>query len=1045
MFWPSLRRGAAAVCLVGFLLLTVAAAQAPSDEALAPGGEERVITVEARQSVLNDLLAQVDQARVSGNLVGAAHLLNRVARLKFRLSAKEESLRFYREARDLLQQSPDPIVMAENLNGTARVLTDQEQCRAARQFTNRALSLSRDNGLVGTEADTLLTQSFCERRKDVALALATAKRSLELWQSITHQWGIAYAYQVIGEFQLTMNLLPEATESLEISRLSWRQLDLPVDEAESIIYLGFIEYRKGAWQNTIHRMVEAQGLLDTRAEPFKMGQITATLGEALLESGLAEDAIPRFQQTADYYRLANSTEGDITAQWDLGRAYLALDQLPDALTNLNSALNGADQNQLKTWSARSHEYLGRAYAAKDDQANALQHYRLATTAYEQAHLSMEFGRTTVLIGQVYQAQGAPDQARKKYLQALEIFNKLSDKLNVSAILYVMGTLELEQSRLDLAQEYLRRSLGDTESLRRNSTSADLTAAFSATVYERYEKYAECLMRQDQANPNAGYAARAFEISEKGRGRSLAELLRGTAASLVPGLDPELGARERVVWQLLNANANQQIALLGLRSYSNEELKRLKLEQTRLENEHRQATETIRQHYPSYGELTQPTGLTLQQIQDQVITDDQTVLLEYSLGDEKSYVWAVTRDGFASYELPEGDQINEVASRLSERVSSGAGANSESELEAARQELTRMILAPVAAELNKRRIIVVADRALNYISFQSLPDPSNPEQPLVDQYEVINAASASVLGALHHEAQARRPASKLIAAFGDPVFSANYAQAQRDGAGEDQPALNSLEADRGKHALRDIEFNDGKLDPGKVQPLFYARRELANLRSLAGSSDVLIASEFSANREQLLKTDLSQYAILHFATHGFLDPKQPENSGILLSTVDREGKTQNGFVGLQDIYSLRAPVDLVVLSACQTGLGKNVRGEGLIGLTRGFMYAGASTVIASLWKVDDKVTAELMKQFYANMLQNGMPPAKALQEAQITIRKKPQWHSPYYWAAFTIQGEFREPIRFTRPTGSHGLSRRLAVTAVILTLLSGASWWFRRNS
>ncbi len=191
----------------------------------------------------------------------------------------------------------------------------------------------------------------------------------------------------------------------------------------------------------------------------------------------------------------------------------------------------------------------------------------------------------------------------------------------------------------------------------------------------------------------------------------------------------------------------------------------------------------------------------------------------------------------------------------------------------------------------------------------------------------------------------------------------------------------------------------------------------------------MAAEFDANRARLLGADLTGYAILHFATHGLLDPRRPENSGLVLSTVDREGRAQEGFVGLQDIYGLRAPVNLVVLSACRTGLGKDVRGEGLLGLTRGFMYAGASGVVASLWKVNDEATSVLMKQFYANMLREGMPPAAALREAQNSIRQRPEWRAPYYWAGFTLQGESRPIVRPARGAASPYLEGRRGRGAV----------------
>ena len=207
-------------------------------------------------------------------------------------------------------------------------------------------------------------------------------------------------------------------------------------------------------------------------------------------------------------------------------------------------------------------------------------------------------------------------------------------------------------------------------------------------------------------------------------------------------------------------------------------------------------------------------------------------------------------------------------------------------------------------------------------------------------------------------------------------------------------------------------------------------------------DSLIAADFDATRDKLQQTDLRQYRVLHFATHGLLNEKHPESSGLVMSLMSREGKAQQGFVSLSDIYNLRAPVDLVVLSACRTALGKDVRGEGLIGLTRGFMYAGASSVAASLWKVDDEATAELMKLFYANMLQKEMPPAAALRAAQNEIRQRPEWSAPYYWAAFTLQGEYRQVIK---PAKSWSRAQQATLGAgALLALLAGAAWLWRRR-
>jgi len=323
----------------------------------------------------------------------------------------------------------------------------------------------------------------------------------------------------------------------------------------------------------------------------------------------------------------------------------------------------------------------------------------------------------------------------------------------------------------------------------------------------------------------------------------------------------------------------------------------------------------------------------------------------------------------------------------------------------------------------------------------LLNSSANNEPLIANYEIVNVPSASILGQLRQEKQQRRPGMKVLAAFGDPVFASNYAQYKNSSAGEFVAA--DTEIPTWQHAWRDIEVEGDKFDPNSIQPLLYTKRELKNLTEIAGAQSRVV-SGFEASRKTLDNLDLSQYSILHFATHGLLDPKRPEHSGFFLSMVDQSGRPQDGFITMQDVYRLHAPVDLVVLSACRTGLGKDVRGEGLIGLTRGFMYAGASSVVASLWKVDDEATAELMKQFYTNMLQKGMRPAEALRSAQNTLRQNPEWQSPHFWAGFVLQGEFKEPIRMPAPSGAPRAVQNTVGIAFLLLLLTGIAWGYRRR-
>ena len=193
--------------------------------------------------------------------------------------------------------------------------------------------------------------------------------------------------------------------------------------------------------------------------------------------------------------------------------------------------------------------------------------------------------------------------------------------------------------------------------------------------------------------------------------------------------------------------------------------------------------------------------------------------------------------------------------------------------------------------------------------------------------------------------------------------------------------------------------------GKLPRLSLSRQEAKAIARAVSPSQSLSALDFKASRKAATSPELSKYRIIHFATHGVLDLEHPELSGIVLSMVDEKGQPQDGYLRLHEIYNLSLPAELVVLSACQTGIGKQIKGEGLIALTRGFMYAGAKSVVASLWKVDDAATSELMAEFYKQMFTNKLKPAAALRAAQVKMSHQKRWQSPYYWAGFFLQGEW----------------------------------------
>jgi CHAT domain-containing protein len=454
--------------------------------------------------------------------------------------------------------------------------------------------------------------------------------------------------------------------------------------------------------------------------------------------------------------------------------------------------------------------------------------------------------------------------------------------------------------------------------------------------------------------------------------------------------------------MLNLEAERQMRLFGGKHTEEAALaKRRKIEELLTQLLALEAE--LKAHSPRYAALTQPAPLGLAEIQNSV-TDDETLLLEFSLGEKRSYVWAVTATSFSSYELPPRAKIEAAARRCYELLTArnqfvkfettdekrARVQQADAEYPNAAAALSQMLLGPVATQLDRKRLLVVPDGALEYLPFAALTVPGKTAfVPLIVEHEVTSIPSASTLAVLRRELQERAPAEKVVAVFADPVFDKS----------DERVTANVSRSAGGHHGVP--VPSDGQALPR----LPYTRQEADAILALAPPSERKAALGFEANRAAVMNEDLSKYRIIHFATHSFLDSMHPELSGIALSMLDRQGKPQEGFLRAHEVFNLKLGAELVVLSGCRTGLGKEIKGEGIYGMTRGFMYAGSRRVLVSLCDVQDQATARLMSDFYRGLLGPKRPnTAAALRAAQLAIWREGRWQAPYYWAGFVLQGE-----------------------------------------
>lgn len=917
------------------------------------------------------------------------------------------------------------------------------------------------NQQTAQDADALLVLCEQQNLSDHSLAVQTATQALQIFQALNDVAGMARARMHIGQYQTAQGNLAEAVDAYQAALTYWQQQNNTQQQTITLLELSFIEQRRGNWPAALTYISQAQPFVNEQTDPEQAARIASSFGAIYAENGWPELARGEYERAREYFRTAGPTRPINRMTLLIGRMYLLEQNYQAAATNINEALANLTLDLDK---AQCHEYLGQLHIGLQEYADALENLQTSLAIYEAAHNPVEAARVLALIGQIEEQSGALARARTHYVRALDTFQKVQDRVNESALNFSLGKLELKARNYDSAETYFKRSIETTESLRHAVIGRDLTTAYAATVYDRYEAYIECLIRKHKSDPTHRLDIEALQTSELARSRSLAELLHDSQSIPGNGANAALMKRERELRQAISEKMNLRTGLLveelkkeakpsekekdeATRAHEAEvhkqQLAQIEAGLNEVQRKHAQVVEELRRQDPLRAQITQPTAYTLEQIQHDVLADDQTILVEYLLADEASYAWVVTKQEAKLYELDKGAVINDAADKVYKLIAKRPDADTITDLQQATRKLSGMVLKPLADYPNAQRVIIVADGTLNYVPFQLLPLSADNPEPLIARYEIVNTPSASILGQLRKERRQRRPNTKLLAAFGDPVFASNYAEYRQAGRGDLIASAKTSPIDPWHRAWRDIELTADKPDLFAIQPLLYSKFELQKLSELGGAASY-VARGFAASRETLTKLDLSQFAVLHFATHALLDPKEPESTGFFLSMFDDAGRPQNGFFTTPDVYALRAPVDLVVLSACSTGLGKDVRGEGLIGLTSGFMYAGASSVAASLWKVDDQATAELMEQFYANMLQKNMRPADALRAAQNTLRTSSRWQAPHYWAGFVLQGEYQQKIRIPEPTEAPLKVQYGVGVGLLLMLLAGIGWGFWRR-
>ncbi|MBV9210020.1 MAG: tetratricopeptide repeat protein, partial [Acidobacteria bacterium] len=750
------------------------------------------------------------------------------------------------------------------------------------------------------------------------------------------------------------------------------------DEAITLVNLGLAYNALGEKQRAINHYQQALAILRTHADQ-KIEAITLNnLGRLYDSLGEKQKALEYFGQALPIFQSLGDRHMEAVALTNIGFVYETLDERKITLGYYEYALKALRAAGDRFTEAQTLENMGRVHHSLKEFEKALEYFKQALEIQQAIGDRPSAAITLSDTGQTYDALGQTDKALDYYNRALQLSRAVEDKSVEATVLRRLAIVEERRGQFADARAKMEAALSIIESLRTRVVGQELRASYFSTVQEQFETYISLLMHMHRAEPAKGYDALALQANERARARSMIEMLNEAGANIRQGVAPALLNRERSLQQKLMTLAERQTRLLtenpllrpGDESPAAKTIAQLKAELSNALTGYRQVEAEIRIASPRYAALTQPSPLSLREIQAQTLEPD-SLLLEYSLGDEKSYLWAVTPDSMQSFELPsraaiEGaaEQVLELLTARNLQVKFETPPEKRQRVERADKDylqaatrLSDMLLLPVAEQLGKKRLLIVGDGMLNYIPFAALPMASSaaPEgyQPLIVEHEIVSLPSASTLGVLRRELLGRKTVAKTLAVIADPVFDKTDARVKL-GRSEKNSATRGVDRERGAHLFQTSE--DAPEETPPIQRLPYTRIEADAILSLVPASQSKKALDFDANRATAMSAELGQYRYVHFATHGILDSEYPELSGIVLSLVGRDGAEQDGFLWAHEVFNLRLPVEMVILSGCRTGLGKKIKGEGLVGLTRGFMYAGAARVMVSLWDISDEASA-----------------------------------------------------------------------------------------
>lgn len=965
---------------------------------------------------------------------------------------QEQALVTLRRLLAKARREDDEIMLPIVLSNLGQLYLDLKRPKEALKALEEGLSIAREEGYgpdeleaallngLGNAHHTLGNKETAHEHYQQALAIARELKDTKVESQILYNVGSYYAdtgraadalvaFERYFAILKTTGDLPEQLEALHIINRLHRETNQHEKEFESLQQMlslaqktknrvreGVTLLNLGIYCQNRLRLQEAveyyhRALATSRQPPNPAleGSSLSHLGGVYLELHLDEEALDHYEQALEVlHRAGGARQLEAEIHNSMAHLYAGSDNWEQQMSHLQKSLTLAREARDGRLERNSLLNLAQLYERVGNIGEALQRCKevLAIDSEHQNQLGM--GDALCYMGELLRRIGEAEAAISQCQRALKLARKIHHHGGTVNALCGLARAYCDKGSFNQAAPHFEDAIEIYEAARRDMLSPDWRTARSSIGHHVYLDYIRLLVEQNEF-------ARALFFAERRKARVFLDLLAETRADVYQGIDPAARHKQEALASELRNLHEQVTAQLQMPEAIRDVdlVASLEARQREAELAYQINEAEIRRSNPRYTSIVAPEVWEVKRLHDELL-DEKTVLMEYVLDEPKSWLFAVSKSELKVFTLPSKEKIEAKADQLYEAIK-----NREDFISVA-LDLYEALIKPAEEFILDKRLLIVPDEKLHFIPFATLlTEPIHPGHPirladlpyLIRRNAIAYAPSASVAGFLESDRRQRSHTwqQELIAfAFSESLIVRKGEVTRYN--------LSPLET-----ALAHIR------SPGVFNPLPGTRKEVVRIASLLDDGvahsltssvnvydgkSVKIRLGPAATKSALLsffgpRAELQPTRFVHFATHGVVDSVKPQFSGLLFNP----GEEGDHFWQTFEIFNARIPSDLVVLSACETGLGKVFSGEGLIGLARAFFYAGAASVCPTLWPVDDQSTADLMESFYSYLLNrrnetsSSIDKSEALRQAQLDLIKRAgELSHPYFWAAFVLIGQ-----------------------------------------